>query len=162
MAKMTLKGFEEYERKISHLSAAYKEEIAGATIYAGADVVADAVRKSIQALPIVTGYGTEHRPLPGGVTASQKEGLLAGFGISKMQSTNGQYNVKLGFNGYNSTRTERFPQGQPNQLVARGVESGVSWKRKKPFVRPAVQSVRAKAVEAMKRACDEACAKIMK
>lgn len=161
MAKMTLKGFEEYEAAISRLSKDYKDEVAGAVIYAGADVVADAVRKSIESLPIVKGYGTEKHPLPGGVTQSQKDGLLVGFGISKMQNTGGSYNVKLGFDGYNSTTTEKFPNGQPNQLVARGVESGTSWKRKHPFVRPAVTKATKPAVEKMKTACDDACAKVM-
>lgn len=162
MAKMTLKGFEEYESKISHLKAAYKDEIAGATLYAGAGVVADAVKASIRALPVIRGYGTEADPLPGGVTAAQKTGLIAGFGISKAQNDNGYYHVKLGFDGYNATRTDKFPNGQPNQLVARGCESGTSWKRKKPFVRPAVTRVRSVAIETMKQKCDEACEKIMK
>lgn len=162
MATMKLKGFEEYERKISQMSNALKKDIVGAALYAGADVVADAVRASIQALPIVHGYGTAEHPLPGGVTAAQKVGLLEGFGISKARDDNGFHNVKLGFDGYNTMRTDKFPSGQPNQLVARGVESGTSWKRKRPFVRPAVNKVRDAAVQKMAQVVDDSCAKIMK
>ena len=111
---------------------------------------------------VVTGYGTDTNPLPGGVTAVQKAGLLDGFGISKLQDDSGYLNVKLGFDGYNRTRTEKYPQGQPNQLVARGVESGTSWKQKKPFIRPAVTRSRKPAETEMKRVIDEEIEKIAK
>lgn len=159
MGRITLKGFEEYEAALSRLR---NEELIGKVTYQGAKVVADEVRKSIQAIPVISGYGTKDHPLPGGVTRPQKEGLLAGFGISGIRNDGGYYNVKLGFDGYNATRTDKFPQGQPNQLVARGVESGTSWKRKHPFMRPAVTRAKKRAVEAMKKACDEACEKTMK
>lgn len=160
MAKMTLKGFEEYELKISRM---YKDsgEIAGACLYAGAGVVADAVKASIQALPVVSGWGTSSHPLPGGVTAKQKAGLLEGFGISKARNDGGFHNVKLGFDGYNDQTTDQFPNGQPNQLVARGCESGTSWKRKHPFVRPAVNKSKAACVDKMKQVCDKKIAEKM-
>ena len=161
MAKMTLKGFEEYERALSRLKASYQDEIVGACVYAGAAVVADAVKNSIRALPVVNGFGTSETPLPGGVTVVQKQGLSDGFGISKMKNDNGYLNVKLGFDGYNGLRTKKFPQGQPNQLVARGCESGTSWKQKKPFVRPAVNKARGKCVQAMKQTCDAATEAVM-
>ena len=134
----------------------------GRAVYAGAGIVADAVKQGIQSLPVVTGYGTDTNPLPGGVTAVQKAGLLDGFGISKLQDDGGYLNVKLGFDGYNRTRTEMYPQGQPNQLVARGVESGTSWKQKKPFIRPATTRSRKAAETEMKRVIDEEIEKITK
>ena len=161
MAKMTLKGFEEYERALSRMKASYQDDVIGACVYAGANVVANAVKNSIRELPEVNGFGTEKHPLPGGVNAIQKKGLLDGFGISKMQNDNGYRNVKLGFDGWNDIRTKKFPNGQPNQLVARGCESGTSWKQKKPFVRPAVNKSRGKCVEVMKSTCDAAVASVM-
>ena len=138
------------------------DDMIGRAVYAGAGIVADAVKQGIQSLPVVTGYGTDTNPLPGGVTAAQKAGLLDGFGISKLQDDSGYHNVKLGFDGYNRTRTEMYPQGQPNQLVARGVESGTSWKQKKPFIRPATTRSRKAAETEMKRVLDEEIEKIAK
>ena len=161
MAKMTLQGFEEYELKISRLAAAAKDYVIKKTVYEGADVVADAVKASIMSLPVIHGWGTENHPLPGGVTATQKEGLISGFGISPMRDDGGYVNVKLGFDGYNAQETEKYPTGQPNQLVARGTESGTSWKRPHPFVRPAVQKSKAAAIAKMKQTCDAAIAEIM-
>ena len=160
MAKITFPGLNDYELMISKLSKGV-DDIAGKAIYAGAGIVADAIKENIKDLPIVRGYGTEKDPLPGGVTAPQKAGLIDGLGISPMQSDAGYLNVKIGFDGYNRTKTEKYPQGQPNQLVARGVESGASWKQKHPFVRPAINRSRKRAEAAMAEALDEEIKKIV-
>ena len=91
----------------------------------------------------------------------QKRGLIDGFGISGLQNDNGFHNVKLGFDGYNATKTEDYPNGQPNQLVARGVESGTSWKQKKPFIRPAINASRKEAEKKMAEVIDEEIQKLM-
>ena len=161
MATLTFRGLEEYEAQISRI---FKdtEKICGRVTYAGAKIIADEIKKGIESLPVITGHGTEEKPLPGGVTAVQKAGLIDGFGISGLQNDNGFYNVKIGFDGYNRTRTEMYPQGQPNQLVARGVESGTSWKQKKPFIRPAINRARKRAEQEMKNVFDTEIEKIAK
>lgn len=161
MAKITFPGLQDYELMLSKIEGV-TDEMIGRAVYEGAGIVADAVKQSIQGLPVIRGYGTTENPLPGGVTSSQKAGLEDGFGVSHLQDDNGYLNVKLGFAGYNRTKTKKYPNGQPNQLVARGVESGTSWKRKKPFVRPAVNSSRKQAEERMKSVIDEEIAKIAK
>lgn len=161
MAKITFPGLSDYELMISRLSKGV-DDIAGKAIYAGAGIVADAIKENIKALPIVRGYGTEKDPLPGGVTAPQKAGLIDGMGISPMQDDGGYLNVKIGFDGYNATKTEKYPQGQPNQLVARGVESGTSWKQKKPFIRPAINASKSRAEAEMARILDQEIEKITK
>ena len=160
MAKITFPGLNEYELMISRLSK-NAADIAGRAIYTGAGIVADEIKSGIQSLPIVRGYGTAENPLPGGVTQPQKQGLLDGLGIAPLQNDGGYLNVKIGFDGYNRTKTEKYPRGQPNQLVARGVESGASWKQKHPFVRPAVNRSRKRAEAAMAEALDEEIKKIV-
>ena len=161
MAKITFPGLNDYELMISKLSKGV-DDIAGKAIYAGAGIVADAIKENIKALPIVRGYGTTENPLPGGVTAPQKAGLIDGLGISPMQSDAGYLNVKIGFDGYNATKTDKYPQGQPNQLVARGVESGTSWKKKSPFIRPAINASKSRAEAEMARILDQEIEKITK
>ena len=161
MAKITFPGLTDYELMLSKLEGS-TDEMIGKAVYAGAGIVADAIKENIKALPIVRGYGTEDNPLPGGVTAPQKAGLIDGLGIAPMQNDMGYLNVKIGFDGYNATKTEKYPQGQPNQLVARGVESGTSWKKKKPFIRPAVNSSRNRAEAEMARILDEEFKKVSK
>lgn len=160
MARITFPGLNDYELMLSRLSK-NTEDIAGRTIYTGAGIVADEIKAGIQSLPIVTGYGTAENPLPGGVTSAQKQGLLDGLGIAPMQDDGGFLNVKIGFDGYNRTKTKDYPNGQPNQLVARGVESGTSWKQKRPFVRPAITRSRKRAEAAMAEVLDKEIEKIM-
>lgn len=161
MAYIRFSGLEEYERKLSQLERAYREQIAGKAIYAGSAIVADAIKRGIEGLPVVTGYGTQENPLPGGVTAVQKQGLEDGLGIAPMQDDRGYLNVKIGFDGYNRTKTEKYPNGQPNQMVARGVESGTSWKQKKPFVRTAINASRKETEKKMAEVIDEEIQKLM-
>ena len=156
MAKISFKGLEKYELRLSKLADRKEvERIAGRAIYEGASIMADEIKKGIDALPVITGYGTENRPLPGGVTAVQKAGLIDGLGIAPMQNYGGFLNVKIGFDGYNRTKTEKYPQGQPNQLVARGVERGTSWKQSHPVIKPAVSRVRKQVDKKMAEVIDE-------
>ena len=162
MAKISFKGLGAYELRLSRLADKKEvERIAGQAIYEGASIMADEIKSGIEGLPVVTGYGTESNPLPGGVTAVQKAGLIDGLGIAPMQDDAGFLNVKIGFDGYNRTKTEKYPQGQPNQLVARGVESGTSWKQPHPFVKPAISRSRKQVEKRMAEIIDEEIDKLM-
>lgn len=161
MATIKFKGLEDYELQLSRLEK-MTPEIAGRAIYQGAKIVTDEVRKEIENLPVIRGYGTPENPLPGGVTKDQKDGLLDGLGITPLEEKAGYYNVKIGFDGYNKTKTKKYPRGQPNQLVARGAESGTSWKGKSPFVRTAVKKSKKPAEQAMAKELDKEIQKIMK
>ena len=160
MASIKFPGLKEYEAKLYDLGRDI-ERVSGQAIYQGAKIVADEIRKGIDSLPVIRGYGTASDPLPGGVTSAQKKGLQDGLGITPLAEKDGFYNVKIGFDGYNRTRTAEYPQGQPNQLVARGVESGTSWKQKSPFVRPAVNRAKKPAEKAMQAVLDNEIEKIM-
>lgn len=85
------------------------------------------------------------------------------LGIASLQDDGtGYLNVKIGFDGYNDIVTQRWPRGQPNQMVARAVESGTTWMQKNDFVRRAVRASRKRAIEAMKKTVDKGIKKIMK
>ena len=134
------------------------EELCGQVVYEMAAVVADEVKKNINALPAepdteaLAAYQEKTDPP---ITYSQKKGLQEGFGISPMQEANGYLNVKLGFDGYNSTKTRKYPKGQPNAMIARAIESGSSIRKKRPFIRPAVNKEKKKAIEKGQAVIDE-------
>lgn len=161
MARFEFSGIDNYISQLNKLQQSTKDGVVGKTVYAGAEVVADSVRRAIQALPVGDG-----RARGGGlvdtVTLPQKVGLLDGFGISQMKDDDGFVNVKLGFDGYNSTRTEKYPRGQPNALIARSVNSGTTFRKKTKFVDKAVNSARKSAEAAMDAACSREIEKIMK
>ena len=96
------------------------------------------------------------------MSAAQRDGLIESFGISKMQDSNGYINVKLGFDGYNSIRTQKYPQGQPNVLIARIYENGGSTAEKQPFIKPALNKTRKAAQAKMAEVIDAETAKLMR
>ena len=75
--------------------------------------------------------------------------MQEGFGITNMRHENGAWNVKIGFEGYNEVQTKTYPNGQPNALIARSVESGSSVRDKTPFIAPAVNACRKNAQTTM-------------
>ena len=161
MARFEFSGIYNYISQLNKLQQFTKDGVVGKTVYAGAEVVADSVRRAIQALPVGDGRARDGG-LVDTVTLPQKAGLLDGFGISHMKDDDGFVNVKLGFAGYNATRTKRYPRGQPNALIARSVNSGTTFRKKTKFVDKAVNSARKSAEAAMDAACSREIEKIMK
>lgn len=162
MATIQFKKGDEYIFKVAKLEAAVKKDILGRAIYDGADVVADEIRKSLEQVPTDEGFGSETEKAKGPKKA-QKKGLYESLGIASMQDDGtGYLHVKIGFDGYNDIVTQRWPRGQPNQMVARSVESGTTWMQKNEFVKRAVKASRKRATEAMKKTVDKGIKKIMK
>lgn len=155
MAKWTMEGMSEYIAYLQSIANVTDEAI-GAGVYAMAEVVADKVRANIQALPTVSNEANiaTYRQGYSRLSDPEKQDLLDGFGVSPMQDDGGYKNVKLGFDGYNSVKTKKYPNGQPNVLIARVTESGSSYRQKTPFVRPAVNASRKEALEKGREAVD--------
>ena len=148
-----LNSYIEYLQKIN----AVTDEVIGEAVYEMAKVVADKVRSSIQALPTVSNEANiaTYKKGYSRLSDKEKQGLLDGFGISPLQEDSGFVNVKLGFDGYNSVKTKKYPQGQPNAMIARVTESGSSYREKTPFIRPAVNAARKPAEKAGQAKIDE-------
>lgn len=157
MAKWIVgKGLDNYIAYLQSINAV-TDEMIGEAVYDMAKVVADKVRANIEALPAVSNEANiaTYREGYSRLSEPEKQGLLDGFGVSPMQDDNGYCNVKLGFDGYNSVKTKKYPQGQPNALIARVTESGSSYREKTPFIRPAVKAVQKEAEQAGQTKIDE-------
>lgn len=156
MAKLKMQGLEEYERQLHKIRDGGRACI-GQAIYKGAGIIANQVKANIQALPIddriITQYSTV---VSHGIQTAQKQGLLEGFGIAKLEDDGGYRHVKLGFDGYNSVVTKAHPGGQPNSLIARSINAGTSFRARIPFVDSAVSQKKGAAEEAMKEEFDKA------
>ena len=63
--------------------------------------------------------------------------------------------------GYGSIPTKKYPNGTPNVMLMRSIESGTSFREKHPVFRPAVNRSRKKAIEAMRNKFDEQIKKKM-
>ena len=162
MATIQFKRGDEYILKLAKLEAELKDQVLGEAIYGAAGIVADEIRQSLEQVPTDESFGTSSAPTSG-PRKKQVEDLMDSLGIASMQDDGtGYLNVKIGFDGYNDIVTQRWPRGQPNQMVARSVESGTSWMKKNPFVRRAVTASRQRALAFMKGTIDRAIEKIMK
>ena len=163
MAKIEMQGMEAWLSELRKLGEA-TTPVCEAAVYAGAAVVADAIKQSTLGLDRVTdaeALASYQAGTPTKISVTQKIGLVKSLGITKIRNKYGVISAKVGFDGYNDVKTKKFPKGQPNVLVARGVESGSSAKLKSPFVRPAVNRVRSKAEAAMAEAADQEIQKIL-
>ena len=153
MAKIQMTGIDEYIAKLEKIKN--PEGLIKRAVYDGAAVLAEAVRKSIDSIPENDGKFVPGNAMIQGLSAAQKQGLREGLGIAHMQNENGYINTKIGFDGYNSVRTKKYPKGQPNALIARAIESGTSRRAKYRFVSRATNSAKAAAIQAMSDRMDQ-------
>lgn len=162
-------GFTKYIEKLERLQY-NAEALMIEAIKPGAGLMADEIRRAIEALPVID-QDVEHngrsslgkksvqketdvrqvktgKRLPRGATKLEKEGLLkegkkTGFGLAPIRMDDGKkggyLNTKAGMNGYNEHKTAKWPQGHPNMMVARAIESGTSFRAKCPFIAPTVR-----------------------
>lgn len=157
MAKWIVgKGLDSYIAYLQSINAV-TDEVIDEAVYEMAKVVADKVRANIEALPAVSNAANiaTYKQGISRLSEPEKQGLLDGFGVSPIQNNDGYVNVKLGFDGYNSVKTKKYPNGQPNALIARVTNSGSSYRQKTRFVDKAVSSSRKKAEEAGQVKIDE-------
>ncbi len=167
MAKIDVKGLDEYMNRLWALQE-HTEEVTKRAVYAGANVVADAVKKALNTIPIQEGdnglpeMGTPENPLTG-ISRKQKADLMDSFGLAPIQEfKKGYISTKAGWDGYGNMKTKKYPQGVPNQMLMRSIESGTTFRKKNPVVRKAVNKVRKGSIKAMGEEIDKACAELMK
>lgn len=154
MAKVEFKEFDEYQKKLEELFKDTESLIKDA-VYDGGKVVADEIKAGLKAIPIDNRTGTPENPLDG-VTRQQKADLINGFGLAPMENKGGYINTKAGMDGYGSIPTKKYPNGLPNAMLMRSLESGTSFRKKHPVFRKAVNKARKRAVKAMEEKIDKA------
>lgn len=160
MAKFDFQGVDRYIAKLEKLHQD-ANKTAGHAIYAGAGTVMKYVLAGIDTIVTDDHFGTPDNPTNGPKTF-QKEALYRSIGIAPARYDGNFYNVKIGFDGYNQLKTKRWPNGQPNSMVARSIQSGTSWMKKQPFMRKAEQAARGPCEAVMERVVEEEIDKIMK
>lgn len=130
--EIKLNGIDELEMKLSRIG---DTELAKEVVMAGAQPVADEIRKGLE------------RNLRG--SKNSMGDLLDSLGIAPPDiDYNGNTNTKIGFDGYDR-------KGTPNVLKARAMESGTSKQKKKPFIRPAVNRSKERAIQEMQKKLNE-------
>ena len=159
MAKFQFEGVDELVAQYRKLEK-NTDKVVGKAIYNGANVVMKSVVSAVEGISTDNRFGTAENPTSG-PSSIQKLGLQHALGIAKLRDDNGFKNVKIGFDGYNNVKTKRWPQGQPNMMVARAVESGTSWMQKQPFMRKAEQSSKSQCERVMSETVDREIQRII-
>lgn len=138
------------------------ENVAGRCVYVGAGLLIEEVKKQVDNIPTRKAASQKN---PGekvtGLTEEQKRGIRDGLGISRAKVDGDEVNVTIGVDGYNNTKTKRWPQGQPNAMVARSIEKGTNWLNRHAFVAPAYRSAKDAAEKAMAEEYDKEVERIM-
>lgn len=136
------------------------EAMIGKAIYNGAAVTMAEVTRGIDKIKTDDRYVPEGE-MKTGPSTYQKIGLQRSVGISKMRKDGDFYNVKIGFDGYNGMKTKAWPQGQPNSMIARSVESGTSFMQKQAFMRNSERRAKKKCEAAMAETIDKEIQRIV-
>lgn len=163
MAKLEMKGMDAYIKQLENVANATKE-VCEAAVYAGANVVANEIRTEIQQLKTVSNKGAiiaYKSKKPTYISDQQKKGLEESLGVAPIRESMGVYDTKVGFDGYNDVKTKRWPNGQPNALIARSCNSGSTAMLRQPFIRRAVAKSRGQALEEMDDAANKKVEEIM-
>lgn len=160
MAKVTLKkGGEDIANLLLNVSKAGTAAGKVAT-YAGAKVIADGIRQSINALVVDTPRWLKDGDYYSVIVRQDKEDLANALGIAEIKKDEDGVRTVVGFAGYGRHKTKKYPKGLPMPMIARAVESGSSMRRASPFVRPAVSARRNAAKKAMAQAGNDFLKKI--
>lgn len=147
MAKITFDGLDKYRDQMEKILQDVPR-MTNFALYDGAAVLADAVQTEINGL-------TE-------LTPEARQGLHDGLGVARFWRESGMTVTKIGFEGYNSKRTKRWPNGQPNAMIARSLIRGTSWQRANRFTNRAARKARERCVEAMSERFDAELKKLTK
>lgn len=157
---MIINGPENFTIQLERLCS---QEVSKRVVMAGAKPVADEIRNGINGLPEDTFRKLQKEEKFQGVPKDQKQDLLDSLGIAPIDiDIDGNTNTKVGFDGYGSHPTHKYPKGLPNQILARAIESGSSVRKKTPFVRKATNSSKEKAIQAMQEQLDKEIKSIKK
>lgn len=160
MARMEIRGFDELELQLSKLA---DPDISKEVVQAGAQPIADQIRKNLEGLPEDKFRYLNKGEVFVGVPKQQKKDLLNSLGITPPDiDFDGNTNIKIGFDGYGKIPTKKYPKGVPNALLARAIESGSSVRKKTPFIRKAVNKAKKLAEAEMQKKLDEKIEIIMK
>lgn len=165
MAKLEWGGWNEYSDTLKTLENK-TSFVAERVLYDMAGYLYREIRRRLEAMPTITdnmgkGRYKQNKPLEA-LTTLQKEGLLNSLGIAPFRDEINNINTRIGFDGYNDVKTNKYPNGQPNVLIARALEVGTSYLPKHPFIKPAVNAAREELNNIARTTCDREIAKLTK
>ena len=128
MAKIEMQGLDDYMKRLNDLGVSVEGSIKRA-VYPAAGMLIEAIMAN---------------------TPSDTGGLRDSAALRTFKNDNGYVYTQVTFDGYDE-------RGHPNPVKARVLESGSSTRQKHPFIRPAVNRVKAQAEAMMAAEFEKIC-----
>lgn len=137
MVSLKMEGLDKFI-DLCDLTVKQTDKLCSRAIYPGGGIMYDYANQATRAIR-TDPVGFRKSGMKWGPSKEQRDGLIESLGIAPIRKQRWGMNVKIGYDGYNNIVTERWPQGQPNMMIARSVESGTSFMQPQYFMEKAVQ-----------------------
>ena len=161
---MSFEGIDLMIEKLDKLSNK-TTSVMKAALYEGAKAAADEVKAALNSLPVdEDSRGRNPYIFPGsqrrlkGVTSRQKLDIINSFGVTRHRVEEDGVTARVGFEGYTLDGANKNPVAVA--VIVRSVESGTSFREKRPFIRSAIRRAKPKAEAAMQKKVEEIINKV--
>lgn len=140
---MKIKGMDAFTTKFEGLAKDIAH-INNMALYEAAGYVAKEIGKALQSLPTYEGR-QEHRLY--GATPSEKEQIIANFGISRFQQNDDGSQTSIGFTGYVDTPSARFNGRVPTGMLMQCIEYGTQFRKGTHTISKAIRAAQDQAIQ---------------
>ncbi len=159
MAKVKTAGLTELLKQLEALEGNTDDILEDVTLE-GAGIVTDVMRSEIKSLRTSDEYegGNGKRY----AKPEDVKGLIDSLGYTPTQFKGTKIDSNVGFDGYNSNKTKKYPNGHANRMIANAINKGTSFMIAQPFINRSKRQAEEKCIETMQKKLDEAVKKFVK
>lgn len=158
MAKVKTTGLTELLKELESLNANTDEILEQVTLE-GASVTTDVMRSEIKSLKTSNEYEGDGKRY---ANPKDVKGLLDSLGFTPTQTKGSKIDSNVGFDGYNSNKTKKYPNGHANRMIANAINKGTSFMYAQPFINRTKKLAEQKCIESMQAVLDKAVKQIIK
>lgn len=151
MAKISVNGLDEYNKTFGDLVNDISH-VNSLALYDAAAVAADSLKSALEGMPT---HPENDRHKLYGATASEKQQIIANFGVSRFRDGGGTKDTTIGFRGYVNTKSKRFNNMVPTGMLMQCIEYGTSFRRPTHTISNAVKDIKARAEQAAQDRIDQ-------
>ena len=159
MATMKVSGIDMFVKQFEKLAQEARSINRGA-LGEAAGYVADQIMNALEGMPTHDDDYTVIRR--SGATESEKEQIIANFGISKFKESGGSTDTSVGFHGYVHTKSKKFNDNVPTGMLVQAINYGTDFRQGTHTVDRAIKSAKDNAIKKMESYIDKEVNKIMK
>ena len=159
MAKLKTSGINETIKMLEALGK-NTDDIFSDALKKGAGVATDSMRLEVKSLKTSDEYegGNGKRY----AKPADVKGLLDSLGFTPVKSQGTILNVNVGWDGYNSDKTKKYPNGHANRMIANAINKGTSFMIAQPFINKAKRKAESKCIDAIESELTKELKKISK